>query len=86
MGKDAIDINWGSLKKKIKEIAPYVTTLKKQNDELDALMLQLYEVFQTKNSLSFYRCYAGHIDNNQKWYKAFKKYNDGIANARIISK
>lgn len=86
MSKDAIDINWGSLKKKIKEIAPYVTTLKKQNDELDALMLQLYEVFQTKNSLSFYRCYAGHIDNNQKWYKAFKKYNDGIANARIISK
>ena len=63
MGKDAVDINWTSLKKKIKEIAPLVTTLKRQNDELDTLMVQLYDVFQTKNSLSFYKCYAGHIDN-----------------------
>ena len=92
MGKSAIDINWGSLKKKMKEIAPLVTTLKRQNDELDALMVQLYDVFIYMtcitfiNSLSFYKCYAGHIDNNEKWYKAFKKYNDGVANAKVISK
>ena len=86
MGKDAVDINWKALKNKIKEIAPLVKKLQEQNDALDTLMVQLYDVFQTKNSLSFYKCYAGHIDNNDKWYKAFKKYNDAVPNNKVISK
>ena len=85
MAKSNRDINWTKLKRNITNVQEDVATLKKLNGELDDLMVSLYKVFQTKNSLSFYKNYAKHIDKNYEWIKAFTNYNTAIKNARIIS-
>lgn len=81
------DINWTKLKKTIKtDVVPHVEQLKQLNVKLDNQLCELYKVFQTKSSVSFYKSYAGHIDNNNKWYVKFNNYNTGISNLRVVSK
>lgn len=85
MAKDKRNINWKKLKNTIKsDVKPHVANLKKHNDELDALMVELYKVFQLNSSISMYKSYAGHIDLNHKWYKAFNKENTALEYVRIV--
>lgn len=83
-GKGKQDFNWKKFKEKLRDVETEVAKLKTKNDELDGLMVSMYEIFKSKDAMAFYRSLAGHIDNNNKWYEKMHNFNQTNINAKIV--
>ena len=70
--KDALNISWKAVHKKIGNCEDAISHLEKHNKKLDELLCSLYDCVQVANALKFYEKFAAHVARNMTWIKEWK--------------